>query len=152
MEGERAAASETEGRTWAGAHFDALLESPLDALLVVDARGRIRRVNARLEALLGYAREELLGHPLDCLIPERYRAQHARDQAAFFASPRARPMGSGLDLFARHKSGAEIPVEISLTPLRAAEGDLVVAAIRDLRERKRSAAELARLGGCSRRR
>jgi PAS domain S-box-containing protein len=156
MEGETSSPGEnveapewlTSGeRTWAGAHFDALLESPLDALLVVDARGRIRRVNARLEALLGYDRKELLGGPLDRLIPERYRAQHARDQAAFFARPRARPMGSGLDLFARHKSGAEIPVEISLTPLQTTGGDLVVAAIRDLRERKRSAAELARLGG-----
>ena len=116
----------------AEARFTRLLESPLDALLVVDERGTIHRVNAQMEVLFGYRREELLGMNMELLLPERFRQRHRHHHQAYFRDPRSRSMGIGLELFARHKDGGEFPVEIALTPLETGETLLISAAVRDM--------------------
>jgi PAS domain S-box-containing protein len=121
--------------------LDALLDSAPDGLLVVDPAGTIRLVNSKMETMLGYSREELLGKPFDTLIPVRYRAKHTGHAREFFATPRSRPMQSGTELSALCKNGAEVPVEISLSPMRTDGVVLVVAALRDLRERLRAEEE-----------
>lgn len=107
-----------------------------DALLVVDEKGRIVFVNRRVRQLFGYGSEDLLGQPLDSLLPERYRGGHGRHLRHFFARPKARSMGSGLELWARRADGTEFPVEISLSPIKYGEQTLVASAIRDASERR----------------
>jgi PAS domain S-box-containing protein len=118
-----------------------LLDTAPDAMVVVGPDGYIRFVNAQTERLFGYARTELLGQHLDLLIPGRFHERHAVHLARFFANPGLRPMGSGLELFGRCKNGAELPIEVSLSPLRTSQGLTVSASIRDISERKRKAAE-----------
>ncbi|HVY29624.1 MAG TPA: PAS domain S-box protein [Polyangiaceae bacterium] len=119
---------------------DQLLDTAPDAMVVVGDDGQILLVNLRAETLFGYSRADLLGQNLDILIPERARSEHARHLAKFFSDPGIRPMGSGLELFARRKDGSELPIEVSLSPLRTAKGMTVSAAIRDISERKRTEA------------
>jgi PAS domain S-box-containing protein len=125
------------------ARLGALLDAAPDASVIVDKQGLIVRVNTQAEWQFGYAREELLGRPVELLLPERFRGSHVRHRASYQDAPRARPMGRGLDLYARRKDGSEIPVEISLSPLETAEGTLVISAIRDITARKRGEADLA---------
>ena len=115
-----------------------LLESAPDATIIVDSSGAIRLVNAQAERLFGYRREELLGLPVEALMSDGERGRHAYDRASYFANPHPRAMGSGLELYARHKDGHKIPVEISLSPIGAEEGGLVSTSIRDITERKRT--------------
>jgi PAS domain S-box-containing protein len=125
--------------------FRALLEAAPDAMVIVDEQGRIDLVNAQTERLFGYQRDELLGVPVEQLVPARYRHTHVRHRTGYAAAARPRPMGAGLELYGVRKDGTEFPVEISLSPLTTASGTLVVSAIRDITDRKAAEAERTRL-------
>jgi two-component system, sensor histidine kinase len=118
------------------------LEAAPDALIIIDAGGIVRFANQQASTLFGYPHDELIGRPLEQLMPERFRRRHIGYRDSYFAAARVRPMGPGLSLFARRRDGGEFPVEISLSPVAADQG-LVAAAIRDVSERKRVEAELS---------
>jgi hypothetical protein len=140
---ERAARSSEAARRQSEETARAVLESASEGIVLIDAEGRVTLVNAAAERMFGYLRGELLGRPLEILLPERMRQAHAGHRGGYFAEPRVRPMGIGLDLAGRRQDGAEFPVEISLSHVRAAEGDIAIAFITDITERKRVEGELA---------
>lgn len=115
-----------------------LLNSMSDGIVIVNAEGKITAVNSQTEILFGYSRQELIGQAVEVLIPSRFRRAHLKDRASYFADPRVRPMGRDLELYGRRKNQTEFSAEISLSPLRTAQGLHVTCAIRDVTERKRS--------------
>jgi PAS domain S-box-containing protein len=114
-----------------------LLEAVPDAMVIADESGRIVHVNAGAERLFGWPRGELIGQPVELLLPARFRQMHQMHRAGYHAAPRARPMGLGLDLSGLKRDGGEFPAEISLSPIVVDGKPCVVAAVRDAGERKR---------------
>ncbi|HEY9182733.1 MAG TPA: PAS domain-containing sensor histidine kinase, partial [Gammaproteobacteria bacterium] len=114
----------------------AFLDASPDAMVIVDDGGRIVFVNIQTEAMFEYPRAELVGQPVELLLPERFRDRHASHVCSYSVAPRRRPMGAGLELYARRKDGTEFPVEISLSPVTTARGRFVSSAIRNVTDRK----------------
>ncbi|MBK5956836.1 hypothetical protein CCR97_01195 [Rhodoplanes elegans] len=114
-----------------------LFESAPNGMIVTDRAGRVMFVNAHVEQLFGYSREELIGRPIEILVPERFRAGHTGLRDGFARNPRPRPMGAGRDLYGRRKDGDEFPLEIGINPFRTDDGNFVVASVVDISERKR---------------
>src|SRR5919199_6874962 len=109
---------------------------------MVNAAGLIEMVNAQAERVFGYRREELLGRPVEMLVPDRFRRHHPGLREGFFAKPRARPMGAGRDLYGLKKDGTEFPVEIGLNPIETEQGVMVLGTIVDITERKQAEEKL----------
>lgn len=127
------------------AKFRGLLESAPDAIVIVDQEGSIAFANHQMERLFGYTSAELIGKPIEVLVPERLRAIHTIHRQRYNAHPQVRPMGAGLELYARRRDGTEFPVEISLSPMQLDHEFLVTAVIRDVSLRKQEEAALRRL-------
>lgn len=116
--------------------LEAVVDLAPDGIILVDPSGRIVLANRQTERLFGYAPEELIGRTVEYLVPERFRGGHIAHQASFHSRPTTRPMGSGLQLFARCKDGTELPVEISLSPVPTENGTYVTAIVRDISDRR----------------
>ena len=127
-----------------GLPYAQLVDAAPDGILVSDERGKIVLVNAEAARMFGYAKDELIGQPIEILVPQAARARHPEHVARFRGAPRLRPMGSGLELHGQRKDGSEFPVEISLSPIAHAEQVLVVAGIRDVSERRAIEAQARR--------
>ena len=118
--------------------FERLFESSPDAIVVANRDGQVTLANNCVEKMFGYRRDELLGQPIEILVPERFRPAHPTHRISYAAQPQARPMGTGMDLYGRRKDGTEFPVDIMLTPLQTEPELLMVAVIRDVTNRKTS--------------
>jgi PAS domain S-box-containing protein len=136
-----------EGNPDSSALFEQLLEAAPDALVVVDAAGKIVLVNRQTEILFGYFRGELIGEAVELLVPFAARTRHVAHRTAYVDAAKLRPMGVGLELFGRRKDGSEVPIEISLSPLFTASGVLSCAAVRDISERQQKEREIRRFQG-----
>jgi PAS domain S-box-containing protein len=122
-----------------------LIEAAPDGMVIVNAEGQIVIVNSQTEILFGYSRQELVGQPVEILIPARSDRLHVKHRASFRAEPQVRPMGAGLGLFGKRKDGTEFPVEISLSPLRTPQGLFVISVVRDMTERKHAEEQIKKL-------
>ena len=117
--------------------FRQVVESAPNAIVMIGPNGLIEMVNVQTERMFGYSRNDLLGKPVEILVPERYRAKHPGLRTSFFADPVSRPMGAGRDLYGLRKDGSEFPVEIGLNPIDTEEGTMVLSAVVDISARKR---------------
>jgi diguanylate cyclase (GGDEF)-like protein/PAS domain S-box-containing protein len=140
-----ALAAEISQHKRAAERFRLAVESAPNAMVMIDRQGKIVMVNSDAMKMFGYVREELVGRAVEVLVPERFRGGHPEYRMEFSSSPRARPMGAGRDLYAVRKDGSEFPVEIGLNPIQTEEGLLVLSAIVDISERKRTEEEILRL-------
>ena len=127
-----------ESEAW----FRTLLESAPDAMIIVDSGGHIVVANGQAEEMFGYPKDELIGQPIEMLLPDPIRERHVEHRGGYFEHPTLRSMGAGLDLVARRRDGDEFPVEISLSPVSTADGQFVTSVIRDVTARKRMEAEV----------
>jgi PAS domain S-box-containing protein len=125
-------------RKLADERFRLVVEASPNAIVLADAQGRVLLANSEAEKLFGYTRAELIGQPVELLVPERFREPHPGYRANYLAHAEARPMGQGRDLFALRKDGSEVPVEIGLSPMHTEEGPLVLSVIVDITARKAS--------------
>jgi len=124
--------------------FRLVVEGSPSAMVVVDGEGVITLINAQCEKVFGYGRDEIIGQPIEALLPERIWQRHVRDRAGYLALPTARSMGVGQELFGRRKDGSEMPVEIGLNPIHIADQKFVLASIIDITARKQTEADLQR--------
>ncbi len=120
------------------AYFQDVLDSMPDAVVIADRKGAIVLVNRHAERMFGYARGEMLGQPVEVLMPAKFRGGHVDHRTKYFHEPRTRSMGVGLELMGQRHDGTSFPVEISLSPLKTKDGEFAVSAIRDITERKQS--------------
>src|SRR5579863_233059 len=118
--------------------FEKLFEASPDAIVVTDAEGRITSINSQLERLFGYARQELIGQNVEILVPERFRRAHPGHRDTYKTHAIVRPMGAGLELFARRKDETEFPVDIMLSPMETEQGRVIISVIRDISDRKKA--------------
>src|SRR5271156_4582364 len=124
--------------------FEKLFEFSPDAVFVADQTGTIVRANDQAERLFGYERRDLIGQPVESLIPERFRSMHPKYRGEYIARPHIRPMGAGLELYGLHKDGSEFPVDIMLSPVQANGASFVLAVVRDVTRRKKAEEALQR--------
>jgi PAS domain S-box-containing protein len=123
--------------------FHKIIEASPSGMIMINQQGKITLANTLTLTLFGYLREELLGQPIEILVPERFRTNHPQKRNAFFAAPEPRAMGSGRDLFGLRKDGSEFPIEIGLNPVRTESGTFVLASVVDISKRKLYEAQLA---------
>ena len=116
--------------------FYQLFEFAPDGIVVIGGRGFIKQINGQAEKMFGFSREELVGQPIEVLIPERFAQQHVGHRGHYLAEPRTRPMGATLELFARRKDSSEFPVDIMLSPVEMEQNTFVLTVVRDVTERK----------------
>ena len=135
---QEAAVQDATKRVQSEKRFRGLLEAAPDGMVMVDRDGTIVMVNAQMEKLFGYTREEVVGQRVEILVPARFKDVHPFHRSQYVKNPRLRPMGADLELYALCKDGTEFPVEISLSPMESEEDNLIIAAIRDITDRKRA--------------
>jgi diguanylate cyclase (GGDEF)-like protein/PAS domain S-box-containing protein len=131
-------AADTAQRQHAHSFFEELFLASPEAIVVVDSDGHILEANPQTELLFGYACGELLGNPVEILVPDRLRPVHAAHRNVYRNAPHTRPMGAGHDLYGKRKDGTEFPVDIMLSPIETEKGHIVMSVIRDITERKQS--------------
>ena len=131
-------------RKQAEEHFRLVVETAPNGLIMVNTEGKIDLANAQVETIFGYTRQELVGHPVEMLIPQRFRSQHSNYRIGYFRNAESRSMGAERELFGRRKDGSEVPIEIGLNPIHSSEGLYVLASIIDITERRRAEVEAAR--------
>src|SRR5215475_9834953 len=140
----RGAVLDITKRKQAEEQFRLVVEAAPSAMIMVNTEGCVTLVNTQAEAVFGYSRQELLGRPIETLVPERFRSHHMGYRHGYLGDARARPMGAERELFGLRKDGTEVPIEIGLNPIQTAEGMLVLASIIDISERKQAELEAAR--------
>jgi PAS domain S-box-containing protein len=131
-------------RKQAEERFRLVVEAAPNAMIMLNAGGKIELANSQAESVFGYTRQELVGHPVEMLVPDRFRFHHPEYRRVYQANPTSRAMGAGRELFGRRKDGSEVPIEIGLNPIRTSDGLFVLASVIDITERRHDELEAAR--------